>query len=384
MSSYRKRALAVVAATSMAASLAACGGGSSPSTTDGGTLYYYITKPVEHVDPQRVYVGRDLSNLNRLVYRSLVSFPISTDAKEANTPVPDLATDTGTASDDAKTWKFTLRDGVTWQDGKDITCEDVKYGASRVFATDVITGGPNYILSYLDVPEGKDGLPAYKGPYKKTGQADFDKAVTCSGKTITYHFKKPWPDFNLATAALLMMSPFRQDQDKGDKSNFAIFSNGPYKLQGTWEKEKGATLVRNENYDPKTDTTRLRKALPDKIVFTIGQPAETIYDRLIADSGNDKFAVTSERTPPAYYSQIQGEVADRSVNVLSPFVNYLVPNFTEGQEPQGAAGDRDGDRRHLVDHGRWRRPGLPHGQVDREPGGRGLPGQPGVHGASER
>jgi len=330
MTSYRKRALAVVAAASMTASLAACGGGSSPGgTTEGGTLYYYITKPVEHVDPQRVYVGRDISNFNRLVYRSLVSFPISTDAKEANTPVPDLATDTGAVSDGAKTWRFTLRDGVTWQDGKAITCEDVKYGASRVFATDVITGGPNYILSYLDVPAGKDGLPAYKGPYRKTGQADFDKAITCSGKTITYHFKKPWPDFNLATAALLMMSPFRQDQDRGDKSNFVIFSSGPYKLQGTWEKEKGATLVRNENYDPKTDTTKLRKALPDKIVFTIGQPAETIYDRLIADSGTDKFAVTSERTPPAYYSQIQGEVADRSVNVESPYVNYLVPNFTK-------------------------------------------------------
>ena len=35
-----------------------------------------------------------LSNLNRLVYRSPVSFSISTDAKEANTPVADLATDT--------------------------------------------------------------------------------------------------------------------------------------------------------------------------------------------------------------------------------------------------------------------------------------------------
>ena len=126
MTRYRKRALAVVATASMTASLAACGSGSSPgATTEGGTLYYYITKPVEHVDPQRVYVGRDISNFNRLVYRSLVSFPISTDAKEANTPVPDLATDTGTVSDGARTWRFTLRDGVTWQDGKAITCADV-------------------------------------------------------------------------------------------------------------------------------------------------------------------------------------------------------------------------------------------------------------------
>ena len=75
----------------------------------------------------------------------------------------DLATDTGTASNGAKTWKFTLKDGVKWQDGKAITCEDFKYGASRVFATDVITGGPNYILSYLDVPDGQGRSPGLQG-----------------------------------------------------------------------------------------------------------------------------------------------------------------------------------------------------------------------------
>ena len=88
-------------------------------------------------------------------------------------------------------------------------------------------------------------------------------------------------------------------------------------------------MVRNDELGPARPTHQVRKALPDKIVFTIGQPAETIYDRLIADSGNDKIAVTSERTPPAYYTQIQGEVADRAVNVESPYVNYLVPNFTK-------------------------------------------------------
>ncbi|MCW2757433.1 MAG: extracellular solute-binding protein family 5, partial [Nocardioidaceae bacterium] len=334
MASYRKRTLAAVAATSMAAlTLAACGGGGGSSSSGdtakasaGGTLYYYIFKPIEHVDPQRIYVGRDISNFSRTVYRSLVAFPISTDPEKANVPTADLATDSGTSSNGAKTWTFTLKDGVKWQDGKAITCDDFKYGASRVFAQDVITGGPNYLLTYLDVPSTDDG-PAYKGPYTKEGQAGFDKAITCDGNTITYNFKKAWPDFNLAVAALLMMTPYRADMDKGNNSNFQIFSNGPYKLDGEWSKEKGATFVRNDNYDPKTDSTDLRKALPDKIVFNIGNTTETIYDRLIADAGNDKFAVTSQSVPPAYYTQITGAVADRSVNVESPFVDYLVPNF---------------------------------------------------------
>jgi peptide/nickel transport system substrate-binding protein len=331
MASNRKRMLAIVAAASMAVSLAACGSSSTGNTksgSSGGTLYYMIFKPLEHVDPQRVYVGRDISNFGRTVYRSLVSFPISTDPDVANKPTPDLATDSGTASDGAKTWSFTIKDGVKWQDGKAITCADFKYGASRVFATDVITGGPNYILTYLDVPtDPKTGLPTYDGPYKKDNQAAFDKAITCSGKTITYHFKKPWADFNLAVAALRMMDPYRADKDNGDKSNFQIFSNGPYKLQGAWAKEKGATFVRNPNYDAKTDSPNLRKALPDKIVWEIGSPTETIYDRLIADAGNDKDAVTSQSVPPAYYSRINGAVASRTVNVESPFVDYVLPNM---------------------------------------------------------
>ena len=105
-----------------------------------------------------------------LVYRSLVTYPTSTDPDEANTPVPDLATDTGQSNEDATEWTFTLKDGVKWQDGKPITCEDLKYGVSRTFATDVITGGPNYILGFLDVPkDAKTGLPVYNGPY--TGDA---------------------------------------------------------------------------------------------------------------------------------------------------------------------------------------------------------------------
>ena len=96
----------------------------------------------------------------------------------------------------------------------------------------------------------------------------------------------------------LRSTPYRADQDKGDQSNYAIFSDGPYKLEGTWKKGMGGTFVRNTNWDPKTDSTSVRKALPDKIVFTEGLTNEIISQRLIADSGNDKFAVTDRRIPP--------------------------------------------------------------------------------------
>jgi len=328
----RKPVVALATAAALV-SLAACGGGSSSSSdkkgatssTKGGTVYYLTKRPTEHLDPQRMYIGRDLTDMNRLVYRQLVSYPVTTDKKKAVTPTADLATDTGTSSDNAKTWKFTVKDGVKWQDGKAITCEDFKYGVSRSFATDVITGGPNYVLGFLDVPHGPDGLPLYDGPYKNDHKADFDKAVSCSGNTITYKFNKPFPDFPLAIASLTSFGPFRKDQDQGDKSNYAVFATGPYKLDGKWNVTSGGTFVRNTNWDAKTDP--IRKALPDKFVFTQGLTNEVINDRLISDSGNDQFAVTDRVVPPAFYSRITGAVQDRSTLTESPFVDYVLPNF---------------------------------------------------------
>src|SRR4051812_43975908 len=339
MGTNRKRLVAAAASMVVAVGLAGCGGDSGDSSgpkdqsdqkvteaTKGGTVYSLEQAVTEHLDPQRTYVGRDIANLGRLVYRSWVVFPLgATDATEGSTPVPDLATDTGQSNEDATEWSFTLKDGPKWQDGKPITCEDFKYGVSRAFATDVITGGPNYIIGYLDIPEDADGTPVYKGPYTGQGQADFDKAVTCDGNTITYRFKKPWPDFPLAIAALRSFDPYRADQDQGDKSDLAVFSDGPYMLDGAWNEDSGGTYVRNPNWDGTEDTNR--QANPDSFVFQIGLEPEVIIDRLIANEGDDQNAISTRNVTSAQYPQITGDVADRAVNFESPFSNYLLPNF---------------------------------------------------------
>lgn len=334
-----KKPLAALAAAVLAVSLAACGGDSdSGGSSDGGgggsegegakggtAIFYNGVRNTEHWDPQRMYIGRDLNNSGRLFYRSLVAYPASNDPVEGATPVADLATDTGTPNEDATEWSFTVKDGMKWEDGQDITCDDFKYGASRNFATDVIIGGPsNYLFTYLDVPAGDDGLPAYKGPYSGEGQELFDKAVTCDGQTITYHFKKPWPDFPLSIASLRYLDPYRADLDKGDANNFTIISNGPYKLDGEWTEGTGGTLVRNENWDESSDT--IRKALPDTWEFREGDEDEAIYEQMFADSGDAQAGVTERRIPPTFYDRIE-EAGDRYTQVDSPFNFYLLPNF---------------------------------------------------------
>jgi peptide/nickel transport system substrate-binding protein len=335
MASYRKKALAIAAAASLSVTLAACGGGSGGGSktsggSGGGTLTYYIRSAYEHTDPQRSYLGVEMTNFSRTVYRSLVAFPISSDPATSTTPVPDIATNTGNSSDNAKTWSFTLKSGVKWQDGSAVTCADFKYGASRVFATDVITGGPNYLLTYLNIPtDAKTGLPIYTGPYKSSaaGIAAFNKAIVCKGNTITYHFKKSWPDFPLAIASLHMMDPYKKSMDQGDKSNYQIFSNGPYELVGgKWNEQTGGTFVRNPNYDKSTDTSDIRKALPSKIIFKVGDTSETITDLINADSGTNQGAVTQQAIPSDKYSEVTG-AASRTVSVKSPYVDYLVLNF---------------------------------------------------------
>src|SRR5690348_14789958 len=64
MASYRKRALALAAVASMSVvGLTACGGGSSNAGgKGGGTLTYYVRSVYEHTDPQRSYLGVEMTN----------------------------------------------------------------------------------------------------------------------------------------------------------------------------------------------------------------------------------------------------------------------------------------------------------------------------------
>jgi len=177
--------------------------------------------------------------MNSYHTRTLVAYnPVPGEA--GTTLVPDLATNTGVPSNEAKTWKFTLRPGSTFEDGVAITCDHVKYGASRVFATDVINDGPAYLQQWLDIPKDDKGNSIYTGPYKNTpaGVAAFNKAVTCVGRTITFKLNKSIADFNyLATYGVI--SPVQKKLDTGDKYDLNPQATGPYKIV-----ENSATQLR--------------------------------------------------------------------------------------------------------------------------------------------
>jgi len=216
------------------------------SGTKGGTLYILTSaKKIYHLDPQRNYLPEDLAFASGYLNRTLTQYTVSDDANRSSNLVGDLATDAGSVSDDAKTWSFTIRDNVKWQDGSALTCADVKYGVSRTFATDVIFDGYLYALSLLDIPKKTNGTSKYLGPYKKdaAGQALFDKAAFCDGNRITFKLAVPSSDFNY-TVTLSAFAPVPKARDTRGTYDQNVQSNGPYKISANKSKSR-MILVRN-------------------------------------------------------------------------------------------------------------------------------------------
>ena len=304
----------------------------------GGTIYLLTrNKNFTDIDPQRIYTGEDLAFFGATIMRSLVSYIYSADDVEGNTLQPDLATDTGKVSADGKTWTFTLRDGLTWEDGSELKCEDVAYGVSRAYATDIMGGGPTYQIQYLDIPFNDDGSSQYPGPYKATAeqQALFDKAVSCNGKTITFKMNKPNGLFNYATTLGMSPVPNRKDhpgvdigEGYGISNDSKPLSNGPYKVEDYSPGVGGTlTLVRNENWSEAQDP--IRKAYPDKWVVQLGLDPKLVDTRLLAPSGDDVYAISREDVQPENLTTVFSDpltpapaFQGRAAAQFDPYVSY--------------------------------------------------------------
>jgi peptide/nickel transport system substrate-binding protein len=326
-------------ATSAPVVTAAPGATAAPPTVEptaagpakGGTIYVLNqNEQWNQVDPQRAYTGEDMAFFSATIYRSLTAYKLSADPTEGTALTPDLATDLGTATDGGKTWSFTLRDGVSFQDGSPITCADVKYGVSRTFATDVINQGPTYAIAYLDIPSDADGSSSYKGPYKGTGQDLYDKAVTCSadGKTISFHLNKPIGDFNYTVT--LGFSPVPKAADTGETYGTTVLpvSSGPYKVDSYTTGNGGKMLLsRNENWSQASDP--YRTALPDKWEVDFGIDPKVVDQRIMQSAGNDAYAVQYGLVQPENLATIFKDPATanpdfegRAISGFDPYSSY--------------------------------------------------------------
>ncbi|MER7194924.1 ABC transporter substrate-binding protein [Streptomyces flaveolus] len=246
------------------------------STQKGGTVTYEYSDVPDSFDPGNTYYAY-MYNLSRLYARPLMTFQPGAGEK-GNTLVPDLAASKGVPSEGGKTWTYKLRAGLKYQDGTPITSKDVKYAVERSnFARDVLSLGPNYFQQFM-----KDG-DKYKGPYKDKSPEGLKSIETPDDTTIVFHLNRSFQEFDYLVATP-QTAPVPQSKDKGIDYVKSIVSSGSYKFE-SYEEGKQAVLVRNENWDPKTDP--LRKQYPEKIVVKLKVNAETIDQDVQAGTAID-------------------------------------------------------------------------------------------------
>jgi peptide/nickel transport system substrate-binding protein len=285
--SARRLARAVLAGISVLtlAAVAACDTADASNRPEppkkGGTLHLVLGSKIENLDPQKIAAATD-ANISRLVTRTLTTFR-SEPGPEASEIVGDLATDTGRPSEGNQVWDFTLKKGVTWQDGAPITCSQVKYGVERNFSS-LFTTGLQYPRQLL-----QDNSVPYEGPFKgDNNNRKGLESVTCLDEgTIRFRLKQPVGDFGYAAAlSVFAPVPLGKDADKA-AYNRKPMSSGPYKIAESTDTK--LVLDRNPYWNENTD--QVRKAYPDKIVVTVSDNQAAVSYQLIQDQGDAQSSV---------------------------------------------------------------------------------------------
>ncbi|BCJ47115.1 ABC transporter [Actinoplanes ianthinogenes] len=273
----------------------------------GGTVTILRNNKISHLDPQRAYSFIGLLSSASLYARSLTYW--KDDGSGKLTLVGDLAETPGTdVHSDCKTWEFTLKDGLKFEDGSPITSKEVGYGISRSF--DPAMGGPTYIQEWL----AND-----KEYYKKW---DFTKnkgqlppgLTTPDPKTVRFTFEKPHCELPYA-ASLPYTAPVPQAKDTGPEFDNKPFSSGPYKLV---RNTIGVEIVfeRNENWDPATDP--IRHQYPDRYVYHFGAEPDASAQRVVADSGADRSALAWDGVPSSLAQKFATDASLQERTVAAP------------------------------------------------------------------
>ena len=270
--------------SSLVLALAACSGGGPQGATSaagpggkaakGGTVRVLTNVAFSHLDPVRGLDG-GVNNFYRLIYRGLTTFGAGPGA-EGTKVVPDLATTTGTPSDDNKTWTFTLKEGHLLR-GRHA---DHQRGREVRRLTRLGSRGRHRLAVRQAAHRRAEGL---QGPVRLRRPRTIE---TPDAKTIVFHLKKSYADFASASSSP-RSSPSRRARGRPGRST-AAHRLGPYQV-ASYKRGASLKLDRNEHWKPGTDT--VRKALPDHFAWTFGLDGATIDERMIADQGDDANAI---------------------------------------------------------------------------------------------
>jgi peptide/nickel transport system substrate-binding protein/microcin C transport system substrate-binding protein len=137
---------------------------------------------------------------------------------------------------DGKSFEFTLRDGVKWQDGKPLTIEDVKFSFDAIM----------------------DPTNKYKTADKKPYYENIKSAEIVGANKIKFTVGKPYFD-NFSVVASLTIVPmhlYKNPSKEQEKVlNKTLIGTGPYILQD-FDRAKGITLKSNPDWWGRKDPSK--------------------------------------------------------------------------------------------------------------------------------
>jgi oligopeptide transport system substrate-binding protein len=158
---------------------------------------------------------------------------------EKGQPVLGTAKDVK-ASEDGKTYTFTLRDDAKWSDGTPVTAQDFEYAWKRVLNPE--TG--SQFAFYMYYIKGAEEYNKGKGPVDNVGVTAKDD------KTLVVELNAPLGYFK-ELLTMWTFYPVKKELVEGNKNWAAeaagYVSNGPFKMT-EWKHDSDVVVAKNENY----------------------------------------------------------------------------------------------------------------------------------------
>ena len=286
-------------------------------TTKGGTVNILSDANFEHLDPVNNYVTNS-GELGRLIYRTLTFIEDTPGQKPADQARPGREPGYAVGGQEDVDLQAPHRPEVRGRHA------DHQQG-HQVRGRAVLRDG--HLQGRRDVHDGPAREPErVRRPVRKIGTKDLAGVQTPDDNTIVFKYASAQPESDWILS-LFYTAPVPKAKDDKQNYDFHPVSSGPYKIS-SYTPDKSLTLVRNSNWDPASDPNR--PALPDSFVETFGIDLPTISQRLIADQGADKNAVTLENSGALQNADLP-KIKDPSVNArftngATPCVDYEVLN----------------------------------------------------------
>jgi peptide/nickel transport system substrate-binding protein len=282
----------------------------NPSSQKGGVLKFVTNSDADSYDGARFYYAW-MFDFSRFYLRTLV-----TAAPEPGQGSLKLVNDLAQSQDissDGRTYTYKLKSGIKYEDGAPITSKDIKYAIERVFAQDVLPGGPIYLMTELD--EGQH----YPGPYKDSdpNKLGLKSVQTPDNSTIMFTLAEPDTTFPYKLA-MGGAAPVPMAKDTGSRYTNHPVASGPYKFK-SYSAGKSLVLDRNPNWDPATDA--VRKALPDEIELNVISDDEE-KDAAIALDGTANIDANQTGVQPTMQARILTDPAMKA-NADDPNTGFI-------------------------------------------------------------